>query len=457
MLLGKRFQSFVDGSPVSVMVRGVLERAFDPARLDALFEKTAQSGYTRELLFSTTVGLMSEVVLGVSPSVHAAYQDASSTVPVSVTAVYDKLKGIETAVSAELVRDSTRQLAPIIGLMRGTVPPLLPGYRVRILDGNHLAGTEHRIKELRRLRAAALPGQTLVVLDPELSLIIDILPCEDGHAQERSMFGDVLPMVNSGDLWIDDRNFCTTGLLFGVARRGGCFLVRQHASTLHWELIGKRRRRGRIDTGMVYEQTVRLEDPETDEILFIRRITVELDEPTRDGETEIHLLTNLPDKDASARLVARLYAKRWTIEKAFQDLTVALVCEINTLGYPKAALFGFCLALVAYNAVSLVKASLRAIHGHEKVDAEVSWYYLCLHLSKVYAGMMIAIPEKHWEIFRHLSDNELAALLKELAAKIDLRRFRKHVRGPKKPQPKKLSGAKTKHVSTARILAKRSP
>jgi len=457
MLLGKRFQSFVDGSPVSVMVRGVLERAFDPARLDALFEKTAQSGYTRELLFSTTVGLMSEVVLGVSPSVHAAYQDASSTVPVSVTAVYDKLKGIETAVSAELVRDSARQLAPIISLMRGTVPPLLPGYRVRILDGNHLAGTEHRIKELRRLRAAALPGQTLVVLDPELSLMIDVLPCEDGHAQERSMFGDVLPMVNPGDLWIDDRNFCTTGLVFGVARRGGCFLVRQHASTLHWELMGKRRRRGRIETGMVYEQTVRLEAPETDDILFARRITVELDEPTRDGDTEIHLLTNLPDKDASARQAARLYAKRWTIEKAFQDLTVALVCEINTLGYPKAALFGFCLALVAYNAVSLVKASLRAIHGHQKVDTEVSWYYLCLHLSKVYAGMMIAIPEKHWEIFRHLTDNELAALLKELAAKIDLRRFRKHVRGPKKPQPKKLSGAKTKHVSTARILAKRSP
>jgi hypothetical protein len=38
-----------------------------------------------------------------------------------------------------------------------------------------------------------------------------------------------------------------------------------------------------------------------------------------------------------------------------------------------------------------------------------------------------------------------------------LRRFRKHPRGPKKPPPKKLSGAKIKHVSTARILAERSP
>jgi hypothetical protein len=328
---------------------------------------------------------------------------------------------------------------------------------VRILDGNHLSGTEHRIKELRRLRAAALPGQSLVILDPELMLMIDVLPCEDGHAQERSLFNDLLPLVKAGDLWIDDRNFCTTGLTFGIARRQACFLVRQHASTLHWELVGERKCRGKIETGKVYEQAVRLDNPETGETMIARRITVELAEPTRDGETEIHLLTNLPLADASAKQVARLYAKRWTIERAFQDLTVALVCEINTLGYPKAALFGFCLALVAYNAVSLVKASLRAIHGHEKVESEISWYYLCLHLSKVYAGMMIAVPAEYWEVFRRLDNRQLVVVLKELAAKIELRRFRKHPRGPKKPQPRKISGAKTKHVSTARILAKCSP
>jgi len=137
-----------------------------------------------------------------------------------------------------------------------------------------------------------------------------------------------------------------------------------------------------------------MEDPETGEILFARRATVELDKPTRDGQTQLHLWTNLPAKDASARQVARLYAKRWSIQKAFQDPTVALVCEINTLGYPKAALLGFCLALVAYNAVLLVKASLRAIHGPEKVDNEVSWYYLCLHLSKVYCRVDLILQRK---------------------------------------------------------------
>ena len=53
----------------------------------------------------------------------------------------------------------------------------------------------------------------------------------------------------------------------------------------------------------------------------------------------------------------------FTRQTAFHHLTVDLACEIDTLGYPKAALFGFCVALVAYNVVALVKGALRAAHG----------------------------------------------------------------------------------------------
>ena len=42
--------------------------------------------------------------------------------------------------------------------MVAALPPLLPGYRVRILDGNHLAATEHRIKELRTMCAGSFAG-----------------------------------------------------------------------------------------------------------------------------------------------------------------------------------------------------------------------------------------------------------------------------------------------------------
>lgn len=67
MLLGQVFERFVKESPVSVMVRGLLEKALCPQALDELFEHSAKTQYTRELLFSTVVNLMSLVVCSCPP------------------------------------------------------------------------------------------------------------------------------------------------------------------------------------------------------------------------------------------------------------------------------------------------------------------------------------------------------------------------------------------------------
>ena len=98
-------------------------------------------------------------------------------------------------------------------------------------------------------------------------------------------------------------NFCTMAFLFGITKRGGMFVTRQHASTLNWEPVGKRVSKGRCETGDVFEQKVRLTNDEG-EILFAWRITVELDQATRDGDRTIHILTNLPKEKASAIQVA---------------------------------------------------------------------------------------------------------------------------------------------------------
>ncbi len=228
MLLDTVFAPFVKERPICVMARGVLERLLDSQRIDTLFERTAEQQYTRELLFSSLVQLMSEVVLGVHPSVHAAYQSHKEAIGVSTTALYNKLDRVETAVAAELVRDSARLAAPVIQALRASHPHWLPGYATKVLDGNHLSATEHRLKALRSTWAAPLPGQALVVLDQHRMLITDVFLSEDGHAQERSIIDAVLQTVHSGELWIEDRNFCTLGLMFGMARRGAAFLVRQH-------------------------------------------------------------------------------------------------------------------------------------------------------------------------------------------------------------------------------------
>ena len=159
--------------------------------------------------------------------------------------------------------------------------PLLPTLNIKILDGNHLAGTEHRLEETRRSNSQPLPGHALVVLDPQVMLMIDVFPCEDAYAQERSLLVEVLSTVAAKDCWIADRNFCTTEFLFGINRRGAFFIIRQHASTLNGKrLIGQRKFVGKCDGGKVYEQAIEIDDPQTDETLVLRRITVELDEPT---------------------------------------------------------------------------------------------------------------------------------------------------------------------------------
>lgn len=53
------FEQLVEASPVTVMVRAIMERIFSAEKLDALFEQRAEKQYTRTLLFSSVVGLMS--------------------------------------------------------------------------------------------------------------------------------------------------------------------------------------------------------------------------------------------------------------------------------------------------------------------------------------------------------------------------------------------------------------
>jgi DDE family transposase len=453
MLLGSIFDRFVSASPISVMIRGLMERALIPDQLDALFRSHAQQQYQRELLFSTTADLMCLVVCGVRPAVHAAFQALRDRVPVSLTSVYNKLDGIEPTVSAALVRHTAACLTPVIGQLGGQLPELVPGYRVKIVDGNHLAATQRRLAALRDTAAAPLPGLALVVLDPVLMQAIDVFPCEDGHAQERSLLGQVLQTARPKDVWIDDRNFCTTDFLFGLAKRQACFLTRQHQG-LPWEGVSSFKRQGTVATGEVFEQTVRLEHPDGT-ILFARRVKVVLAKPTRDGDRELFILTNLPVEAADAVRVAELYRGRWTIEILFAEMEKLLSSEIDTLAYPKAALFGFCTALAAYNIYSAAQAALRAEYGATKIEAELSEYYVADEIAMTYRGMMIAIPEEEWQVFGTLTVAELADLLRDLARRVRLDEFKKHPRGPKKPKLKPKRSKRKPHVSTAKLLAER--
>jgi len=144
-MLGAVFERFVEKSPISVMVRAALERVLGADRLDQFYERTAQKQYTRDLLFSSIYDLMSQVVFRVQPSVRAAYRAQEEEVGTTIVSVYNKLNGLETHTSAELVRYSAREFGPLIKHMGGERRPWLAGYRVKIIDGNGIESSEHRL------------------------------------------------------------------------------------------------------------------------------------------------------------------------------------------------------------------------------------------------------------------------------------------------------------------------
>jgi Transposase DDE domain len=450
MLLDAVLDRFLDQSPMTVAVRGTLEYALDAKALDALFDNVIGPRKDRELLFSTCVDLMTTVVCRIKPSIHAAYQ-ADERITVSVSAVYQRLARVRIDAGRQLVRHTAQRLEPIIRQSGWANPDRLPGYRVKILDGNHLAHTQRRIKQLRNVIAGPLPGHSLVVLDPALGLTLDVICCEDAHAQERSLLGPILDTVAERDVWVADRNFCTTGLLFGIAKRKGFFVIRRHAATLTWERESEWKPVGRTDTGTLAEQTIGLQNPDGDGTeLAVRRVRLTLDEPTEDGDVMIEILTNLPT-EVTCVLVAKLYRSRWTVEALFGRLTTVLKCEVNTLGYPPAALFGFCVALASSNVYAGVKGALRCVHG-AVVTEQVSDYHLALEVSSVSRGLAIAVPGETWSEIGSWSVEQMSQWLVSLAKRTKLSRYPKSKRGPKKPKTRRTRFADKKHIATSRLL-----
>lgn len=448
------FERFVNESPVTVMVRALLERVFQPAFLDDWFAEVAVDQYTKSLLFSSVFELMMLVVCGIHKTVHSAYQASKQDIGVSVQAVYEKLNGLEVTTSAALVRHTAGAVTPLITELGGTHAPRFPGYRLKIVDGNCLEATEHRLKELRPLAAGALPGKSLVVYDPEVGIPCDVFPCEDGHAQERALLGAVLSTVQAGEIWMADRNMCTRAFTCGIDDQQAYFVIREHGN-FPWISAGPEVYAGQTDTGRVYEQPITVVD-EVGQTHVFRRIRVCLEQVTRDGDDELAIISNLPQEVATATVVADSYRGRWSIETAFQELTEHLHSEINTLGYPPAALFGFCVALVAYMLLQVVQAALSSVHGVEVVEQQVSGYYLVDELSSTYRGMMIALPDEAWRGFGDMALPAFVSELTRLASHATLSKYRKHPRGPKKPVQKKRYDKNTPHISTARLLEARS-
>lgn len=455
-MVAKLIEQMADKAPAAMLFRGLIERTLSDRVLDEIFNDYRQHQVESPILFSHLVNMLSSVVTRANKSVNAAHQAADHDY--SRQALYDKLKGVETPVSSALLRVSTEQLIKTRTSTKITHPDVIKGFHTFIIDGKTYNATEHRLVESRTDARAPLPGRAVALLDTRHQMFIDVQCDANAHRCERKIAETLLErQLRPGALYIGDRNFSDGHVLEYFFRKKAYFIIRQHGSCpARREIAGQKRvYKGKDSEGQrVYEQfiEIQLANGIWQEV---RRVTVVLSSPTRNGDKELHLLTNLPGRVRAPR-IGDAYQTRWTIENCFGHLSRALNAEIRTLCYPGAAGLCFSLAMLVFNVMSLVRTLLLK-HGQSSERYEindVSYYYLADEICRSQFAMDELVTRQQWSAFATMSATEFAQFLRSTASTASLARYRKHARGPTKPRPKRRFNG-TRHVATQKILETR--
>lgn len=443
----KLWDRFVAKCPFAVLTQ-LAVRCLIREDLDHLFEAERSRQYRRELAFSSLALAVADVTLGFAENFNQAYKVHREQLGVSLASFYEKLNATELPVSEAVVRHSAARARELQDELHLTPREILPGYRVFSIDGNHLQESEKRLEPLRDAFDAPLAGTIVARFDHQRQLFDSAYLLADAHAQESSTQQRIVDDLQPGDVAICDRHYCVLDLLRGISAAGACYVIRQHGR-FQGDLQGSRVAAGRTATGAVYEQGLSSRGRNA---FSMRRITIELDQPTRDGDLVVHVLSNLP-ASAPATAIADLYLRRWEEETAFYYLTTTLTCERKSVSHPRAALFLFCMAMLAYNIRQIVFAALSAEHPAEQV-AEVSHHQVSVEVSRYTDGLLTAIEDSEWESRVPDGAGGMASQLRQISRTIDLRKYRKSRRGPKKKKTIANPGRPRTHLSTAKALVK---
>ena len=440
------FQKYIDKSPFAVMTR-LVSQAVIAEELDRVFQEHRNIQYEKDVKFSAVAMAVADVTMNFSENFNQAYKTHREQLGIAITSFYDKIKATETSISEALVRKSAEKASQLQDALEFEPWEILPGYRVFGVDGNALAKTDKRLGVLREATSAPLPGKVVARFDLQRQLFDRAYLLEDAHAQESTTCDRLVQDLLPNDVIVADRHYCIVRFLENISASASLFIIRQHGR-LKGVLLGKRKRLGRTSSGVVYEQTMKLSA--ADDALVVRRVTVVLDTPTRDGETEIHVLTNLPSK-VDGLTISDVYRLRWEEENAFHVLQMTLTCELASVGHPRAALLLFCMSMLAYNIRQVIFAALYAEHADEEVE-QVSHFHISKEVSRYTDGMLVVLDDQAWRNLAPRSERGLARLLRTIAQQIVLVEYKKHTRGPKKKKPKRSRNTKASHVSTARLL-----
>ena len=279
-------------SPLTVLVRGAIERWLAPPILAEIASDCAISNYERKITLQALTAIMLDAVLGMQPTVHAAAIARRDEWSGSIQALYGKFGRIDPQFAAGLVKRTADGILPLLTSPRMAGKP--GNTSIKVVDGTMPDGSEHRLGVLRELAAAGLPAQAVVIYDLRTGVCDRVAVDEDAYASEKVLAEALLQEAVAGEIYVADRGFCTCRLMGQLIERDAFFVFREHAYDLVYEEQSPEQISGRCSTGVVLEGKVRLCDRIRKCVWELRRIHVQLDIPTQSGEKDLWLLTNLP-------------------------------------------------------------------------------------------------------------------------------------------------------------------
>ncbi|KVK85566.1 prevent-host-death protein [Burkholderia cepacia] len=434
-------ERFVEQSPMTIMTRLVLQCALHDDWIDTTAEADEEPDdeSIRETLFALAVDAI--VTIAAQAQIQASQMPyglpvhASSMSGTTVAALHDDMSRWRAGWGRALVRDSVDLLLPVSAARADECGRSLGGMRLRVLDGTGDrcapggAGCDcGRACDAPACDAA--PGPTgarmLPVYDPELAMIVDLLPVERGRQHERAFVGALLETVRPGELWIVDGRFDIDAIVTGWPRRGGAFVLRADGGTAACRPLGGWREAGPLDGGDVREQAVGIAgDAEAGGTL--RRIEWRGHGFGGHSSATVAVLTNLPVEPFDACQVMRLARRRWREVLPFPLDPVFGGTLFG--GVPaRASLLASGIAALAYNAFSVMTRVVGGALGLDERDAQRVPSHIAEGVAATYAGMMIALPPDWWRRYDRLPAATLGQIVRMLAVQVDPRSARRRRR-----------------------------
>ena len=228
---------------------------------------------------------------------------------------------------------------------------------VFLVDGSRLDPIAHKLKILRNLAPAILPGCMTVIYDLFHGMTRQVLFDPNAAAPELLRAVPTLGSLPKDSLIVGDRLYASIQFFWELSKRGlwGMFRLNGNLKVERQHLIGRKQGGGRA---VVEDWLVSVGSGQTAPVITLRMISF------RQGKLQRDLLTSVLDpQKLTAEEALALYPLRWQVERVFFDLKVVLKAKRFYTANPNGVAMQLYATAMVYNAFRVAQGRIAQEHG----------------------------------------------------------------------------------------------